>query len=491
MKIPSVSLPYLYIVPALVLALLAFFDMALVVGLLLVALLSATTIFAMMAAGPKERQWYIVFLLAMAAHALVALFIYYAHFQPFGGGGDFTLYHQTAAEIANRFSHGIFSFNGLYTEHFFPIVIGVLYWLTLPNMLVGQLFVAWLAGVSVALVYLLSRTVGATKKIAFWTSIAVIGYPSYLYFGSTLLKDTVAIPLALAGVLLIIYMAQCFSWQKFALFFIVLAALTNLRFYVGYALLFSCIISWPFIAKGFGGRKTYIHWLVIIFLLGFSPMVVGNGYMGFSSFEKYLNPGQITYFRQVVYATPVKAILPNLPNQVAVIRPPSDGTPLTIAAPNNQSPGTDATVVPVPPVTEENSEGGGSNFTVDTGFSSGPFKFIKNSFLSFTFSLLGPFPWQIKYKRQAVSFIETIPWYLLIVVAVYRCIILAKKRGMAWFLRQYRMLLPLVVFGILALEALSLFINNYGIIARIRMPMVICFVIAMGMSFNASINDQS
>jgi len=43
------------------------------------------------------------------------------------------------------------------------------------------------------------------------------------------------------------------------------------------------------------------------------------------------------------------------------------------------------------------------------------------------------------------------------------------------------------LFGILALGALSLYINNYGIITRIRIPIFICFIAVMFISFNGDL----
>ena len=44
--------------------------------------------------------------------------------------------------------------------------------------------------------------------------------------------------------------------------------------------------------------------------------------------------------------------------------------------------------------------------------------------------------------------------------------------------------LPLLIFSVFALGALSLFINNYGIIARIRIPAFICLISIICVMFN-------
>src|SRR5205823_4403341 len=137
--------------------------------------------------------------------------------------------------------------------------MGIVYLVTFPGMIVGQLFVAWLAAVSVALTYLVTLNIGGTKKAAFLASVIVSLYPSYLYFGSVLLKDTVVIPFVLLGMLLIVTMLQRFSWIKFLVFFALLAGLINLRFYIGYALLFSMVISWPLLSQHYF-KKRMVLW---------------------------------------------------------------------------------------------------------------------------------------------------------------------------------------------------------------------------------------
>ena len=111
-----------------------------------------------------------------------------------------------------------------------------------------------------------------------------------------------------------------------------------------------------------------------------------------------------------------------------------------------------------------------------------PNVFLRNSFQSFLYSLLGPFPWQFRYLRQVIALAETIPWYVMLLVAFYCLTRLIEKHGYAYLLTCYKSSLPLLLFGIIALGALSVFINNYGIIVRIRIPMFICFLSVMFIS---------
>jgi hypothetical protein len=306
-----------------------------------------------------------------------------------------------------------------------------------------------------------------------------------------LLKDTLVIPFVLAGILLILKMVnpirsqspqttadlfvsqtsngiKDFSWLKLFLFFIILTCLINLRFYVGYALMFTFIFSWPLLSV-FDIKKRMIYWLAIIFLLGFSPQMLGNGYYGFNSFKNLLNPERITYYREVVYSS----------------NPPLDSQPTT------PQPTTPQPSVPQQKPSEQELNGNGSTFVLETGFNGGASSFLKNSFQSFLYSLLGPFPWQFRHQRQIVGLVETIPWYLLVIISIYGSIRFIMKKGFLEFLKYHRFCLPLLLFGLFTLGALSLFINNYGIIARIRIPVFICFISIMFISLNSDIEDYS
>ena len=478
-----------------------YFDQALAIGLFFLILLCCATIFLLYGFGVRDKNIYIVFLMGLLVHLGAVLLLYWTGLKPFGGGADFTLYDQIARDIADRFSHGNFSLAGLYTDHFFPILIGILYMVTLPSMIVGQLFTVWLSAISILLVYLIVIEIGGTKKTALLASLIVSFYPSYLYFGSVLLKDTVVIPLALAGLWLCLKLAKQFSWPAFLLFFIFLTCLINVRFYIGYALMAAFIIAWPLLSH-FPRRKKVIHWIVFVVLLGFSSQIVGNGYYGFNSFKTLVNPEKITYYREVVYSsnpplnsqpsTPQSTTpQPSMPKPTTpqpVISQPTTSEPTT-PQPSTSEPITPEPTTPQPSTPQKNPpkqeiNGSGSNFELETGFNGGASSFLKNSLQSFTYSLLGPFPWQLTQKRQVIGLAETIPWYILIIAFTYGSVSFIKKNGILPFLKFYKSSLPLLIFSIFTLGALSLFINNYGIIARTRIPAFICLISIICVMFN-------
>lgn len=440
------------------LGLISFLDKALALGLLLVFFLSIITFLILLKIGIKDQELYIIFLITLLIHLAAVLFIYYTEFKPFGGGADYDGYNQTAIEIAQRFKQGNFSLQGLRLNHYFPLLIGIIYVFTLPEMIVGQLFTIWLAALSVLFTYLIVREINGSKKWAFLIGLIVSVYPSYLYFGSLLLKDTLIIPLVLSALFLFIKMMKNFSWQNFLIFYIILTGIIHLRFYIGYALLFSFILCW-FLISTLNLKKRVIYGVIIVLLLGFSPQVLGFGYYGIDSIKHYFDPETIIFYREVAYVSS---------------KTPSSKTPSS------------ETSSPETPSSEAESDflsGLGSSFTVETSFES-PSKFLKSYSQTFIYSLLGPFPWQIRYRRQLFALFETIPWYFLFFILVLGVFKSIKTKGILETIKHYRFGIPLLTFSLMALGALSLFITNFGIITRIRIPIFIALLCLIPISFN-------
>lgn len=457
------------------------FDRALFLGLLLIIFLSVTVFFILYKLKLVSKALCSLFLIALFIHLGVILLFHYTHFQPFGAG-DFVGYQQTAEQVAQRIHQGVYSLKGLDIPHYYPVLIGIIYALTMPEMIIGQLFSVWLAVCSVLLTYLIVLEIGGSKKSAFLVGMIVSVYPSFIYFGSLLLKDTVILPLVLLGILLSTKMLKNFDALKFLAFFIVLTCAIHIRFYIGFALMFSFILCW-FLISNFKMDERFIYGLTFIFLLGFSPQLLGYGYYGAVPLGGYLNKETITTYREVVYA-PSPSIAPVANNEsscencLAANPAPANPAPNNVSV-NNPNPCAQCAQ------TEDSAEdsGVGSSFVVKAGFDS-TFSFVKNYFESFIYAFLGPFPWQLKYKRHLFFLLETIPWYSLICFIAYGIYKSLKMSGRVQTFNHYRFAILPLFFSIMALGALSLFINNFGIIVRIRMPVFIVILCFIGLDKN-------
>jgi len=393
----------------------------------------------------------ILFLIAFLIHFLVVLFIYYFNFQPFSGGrGDYTQYHSQAVEIARRVRQGNFSLGGIDIAHYYPVVVGYVYALTIPSKFMGQIFNAWIAALCAVLAYLIVLEMGASKKQGFFVGLIVALYPSLLFYGSLLLKDALVLFLSLVCLLFVIKLIKNFSLKHFLVFYITLGLLFHFRFYVAYALLLTFLFCW-LIFSNLKIKKRLIYGFAVIILLGFLPQVVMNqGYYGINFIEDFLTPEKIIYYREQAYVSPEIKEVSEKEENVAIKEEEN---------------------IEKKDIEKNLGSGQTSSFMVKTGFQD-PFTFLKNSVISFTYSLLGPFPWQIRYSKQLFVLLEIIPWYIFFFFIVKGIV-----RNFKYY--NYKLSLPLIVFSVIFLGTLSLFINNFGIITRIRMPAFIsllCFV---------------
>lgn len=417
----------------------AFFDKGLSFGLGLVTVLSSITFLILNKLGFKGKKIYLLFIIVLIVHLGITLFVHYDNFQPLSGGmGDYYQYHQQAQEVAGRIRQGSFSLQGIDLFNYYSVVIGYIYALTIPSTLVGQLFNVYLIALLIIFVYLIVREIGGTEKEGFLAGLIACFYPSLAFYGSLLLKDASVVLLCMIGLLLMLKIVKSFSIPKFICFFIILTGLTHLRFYVGYALMFGFIISW-FLISNLNLKKRVVYGIIMVFILGFCPQILGNGYYGLINLKTYLNVQQITLYREEAYAP-----------KIETITQPSNCEP---SAPqlNNCKPA----ALPTP--AHRNS----SSVIIKTGFEN-PITFIRNTFLSFVDVFLGPFPWQVAPLKYLFVLPEMIIWYFLLFSIIKETIESIKK--------QNKIIFPLIIFSILVIGVLTIYMDNFGIITRIRMP---------------------
>ena len=424
----------------------AIFDINLAVGLILLFFLFLITLFVLLRTKINNNILIWLLIIALIIHLGVVLFIYFFHFQPLGtGGGDFTSYHKIAVEMSYRFKQGNFSLEGLKITHYYPVIIGIIYIITLPAMIIGQLFGVWLSVLAILFLYLIVIELGFSKKWAFIIGLIVCFYPSYLFYGSLLLKDGLVILIFLIAMLLVLKIIKNFTLKKFVLFYILLGFLFHFRFYIAYAMLFTFVISWFLLVRAEFFRKKIIYGLTMTIVLGFLPEILLNqGFYGIDCFESYFNYSMFNFYQEEAYK-PKETDFSKESTEVSKI-------PISLS-------GFDSTW---------EKEG--------VSFKKNPLKFSTNYLKYFSYVFLGPFPWQMKYSRHLLALPELLSWYVLlyfIIIGIGMGIKTGKKN-----------ILPLIIFSVLVLGAITLFINNFGIITRVRMPAYIILLPLIPLAFN-------
>lgn len=438
------------------------FDRALGVGLLLVTLLTIITFLIIYKNGAKNRVLYILFLIVLFTHLGATLFFHYADFQPFSGGvGDYIVYNQEAQRISQGLHQGTFSlkeviFDGpsLQITNYYSLVVGFIYRLTLPEMIIGELFNAWLIALSVLFVFLITKEITNSERWAFLIGLIINIYPSYTFYGGLLLKEALFVCLILAGLFLIIKSIKNFSWRNFLIFYIVLIIATNLRFYIGYVLLFTFIFS-LFLLFRLKPKEKIIYGMIILLLLGFVPEIAANqGFYGINTYRDFLNQEVITYYREEAYVYQDTVSIP----------PHKRGANITV----------DKELASPSLTLDDPRRGEGSTVVIKTRFDNPPI-FLKNNLESFINVILGPFPWQIKYTRQLLALFETIPWYFLLFFIIKGVLRSIKERR--------RTVFPLIFFSLLTFGVLAIYIDNFGILTRVRMSAFIALSCLIPFSF--------
>jgi 4-amino-4-deoxy-L-arabinose transferase-like glycosyltransferase len=426
------------------LIIIAFFDRALALGLIVLSFLMVITFFVLSKLGLRNKTLFRLLIIALIIHLGVVLFIYYFDFQPLSQGvGGFRNCNLIAQSLAKNFRQGNFSFQGVpfYENNYVPydhygLIIGLVYTFTSPEMLIGQIFGVWLAVLATIFVYLIIRELGASRKWAFLIGLIVNFYPSYLFYSSLLLKDGLVVVLALAGLLFSLKLIKNFSWRYFLIFYLISGLLIHFRIYIGYALFFTFIVSWALLSRLKPLKKKLGYLIVIIVVLGFLPQIsaADQGFYGINTFKKFFSEETIAYYQEEAYFPKVAPI-------------PKETSSLGLT--EKEILERDKSIAPI---------GYDSSWKREDG----------KEWKYFTYILFGPFPWQLKKPIHYLSLFEMIPWYILflfVIKGIYQSI---KDRK--------RLVLPLILFSLLVLIPITIFISNFGIITRIRVPAFIALL---------------
>lgn len=361
-NIKSLKVGIFVIILGCLLGLITIFDNALALSIILVIFFSLITLFLLHFQKYKEKTLCRLFLIVIFIHFGLVLFLHYTQFYPFGGGRDDLFYHETAVEISTRIHNGEFSLQGLYLPQYYPVFLGIIYAFLGPYQLVVKSIGVIFAAISAVLIYLICRNLGVTAKKSFWAGMIVNLYPSYLFYGSLLLKDTLIVPLSLLGLLLSIKLLHKFKIKIFAFYLLDLIALSFLRSYLGITMFLSFAAAFLLFSR----IKTINKIACILFITITGcvvPFIFGYGFFGSSIFNQLLNPNFISSFREANYSI------------------------------------------------------GGSSTGIKIDFTN-PIGFTTTYIPSVIYVLLGPLPWQIAKLSQLPALFEMIIFYPIIFLAL-------------------------------------------------------------------------
>lgn len=409
-------------------------------------------------------------LISLFLHLAAAVFIYSARVYPFGGGeGDQLFYHRAALQISENFREGDFSLSHIKEElakesmdQSYPVFVALFYTITGPNKIVGQFVSLGFFLLSLVALYFVMKELGIAETWRFRVGIIASLYPSYLYFSSMLLKESMVVFLFLLALLFSLKLMKNFSWKLITLLFIVFFLLFHFRFYVGAAALGGIVVSFLF-SQSLTLKKKIAYGFILLAIIGFLPFLAGKGYFGISEVRSFLEPSRLADYGQRVGDAPsphtsLFSLSEAFKNPMLFIQSlfPQDSAKNITPSENREAAST----------IERDSEGGATALL----------KTLPQSFLRVTF---GPFPWEMKYVQQLFALLETISWYVLLFFII---------RGVVRSSWQWRKVLPVAMFGVLLLLVIAVFTNNYGTYMRIRIPAFVALSVLIPFSFSHAAN---
>ncbi len=361
-------------------------------------------------------NWFF-FALAVRITATLAIHLFslnhgFGGFYPLASGHDDGFYFNSAADAARGVDLGVL-------PSFYPRALGFLFYLTGPDLLVGQMFNGLMGALSVGVGVLLARdltreeaildgknefeTAASSERAGHIAGFALCFYPSLLWYSTQLVKDPILVFFGMWALLLAVRLLR--RPQFFGAIWL-LAALCGLFLFRTYAAL--CLI-FAIMLFTLRFRRQWLGPIVLAAAIG--PLLAGQGLFGWNQIQPWLDAERLESFREVVYST------------------------------------------------------GGSVANVQVDYSSA-LGFLTTYPLSFATAMFGPLPWQWRGGASLAAVPEVLVVWPLIPLW---------WRGLREIGRGRRGRAPggysalLLLFSVILIAAVALFSDNIGANTRLRL----------------------
>ncbi|MEK7124177.1 MAG: hypothetical protein AAB877_00625, partial [Patescibacteria group bacterium] len=116
----------------------------------------------------------------------------------------------------------------------------------------------------------------------------------------------------------------------------------------------------------------------------------------------------------------------------------------------------------------------GQDSSINLKAGNGGLEFIKNSFISFVYAFLGPFPWQLRSLKHAFVLPELILWWI--------CLFFITK-GIIKYAKNNRLMLMPLLFGVILIGIVSVYMTNFGLVTRLRMSAFVALMCLVPFGF--------
>lgn len=355
---------------------------------------------------------FIIRTLAMVGIHIFSLNHGFGGFYPLASGHDDGGYFASASAIAGGADVGPL-------PSLYPLVLGLIYSVTGPDLMVGK-FINVLAGsIAVAIGVLLARDlareealldgqseaeiVAAGERAANLAGLFLTFYPSLLWYSTQLVKDPILIMFGMWALLLGVRLLRRPSFWPALAWLFAFCGLFAFRTYAALTLGLSIVL---FTVRF---RRNWI--LPILLIAGVGPMAVGQGPFGWYQIQPWLDTERLESFREVVYST------------------------------------------------------GGSAAGVQVDYSSG-LGFLMTYPYSLATAMFGPLPWQVRSASVAVALPEAMVLWALI--GVWARGFMEIWRGRPGRVKGGYTALPML-FSVVLIASVALFSDNIGANTRLRL----------------------
>jgi hypothetical protein len=391
-------------------------------SLVLVAAVSAVTIYLIRWADLETDFVVNIFLIGLGARLGLGLFIHVYDLREFFGGDAFT-FDSYGKQIASVWL-GLESPNASLSQRALSTVspgwginyfVGGLYYVLGYNILAAQSVIATIGAAIAPMLYHCAHQIFGNSKVSKISAILAALFPAFVVWTSQLLKDGVVIFFLVLVMTMVVVLQKKLNYFAVAAMIVGLAGIISFRFYIFFMLIVAVIGS--FIIGRSNSLKGLVRGVALIAVAGLALTYFGvldsatQGLERFGTFEQ-------------------------LQRSRADLAGRADS---------------------------------GFGEDVDVSTTRGAISQIP---LGLTYLFLAPFPWQAVSLRQSVTIPETVLWWSMLPLVVI---------GILYSLRKkLRASIPIILFALMLSLGYSVFQGNVGTAYRQRTQIQVFLFIFIG-----------
>lgn len=239
-------------------------------------------------------------------------------------------------------------------------LVGILYFITGPNMFAAQSFCAVFGAATAPMIFFCAEKIFHNKRVAKISALSVAIFPAFIIWSSQLLKDGLIIFLLVLAMTMVLQLHEKFNYAALVLLILSLSGIITLRFYIFYMV--AIAVAGSFIIGVSNTAQSITRRTFVLILMGLVLTYLGVIRNASLDFERFGSLERIQISRN------------DLSRSESGFDEGSDVS-----------------------TTE------GAIFAIPLGFA---------------YLMFAPFPWQVSNLRQSITLPEVLLWWALIPLAI-------------------------------------------------------------------------